>query len=70
MGHCCSEKHGTLAALKGTLLGEKNLKKILWPLFMDWVQLLQGQSHFEEAVYFLPLSPQKFLLLTLSTSEG
>ena len=28
------------------------------------------QTHFEEAVYFLPLSPQKFLVLTLSTSEG
>ena len=37
---------------------------------MDGVQLSQGYSHFEEAVYFLPLSPQKFLVLTLSTSEG
>ena len=37
---------------------------------MDGVQLPRGQSHFEEAVYFLPLSPQKFLVLTLSTSEG
>ena len=27
---------------------------------MDGVQLPQGLSHFEEAVYFLPLSPRKF----------
>ena len=25
--------------------------KTLWPLFMDGVQLPQGYSHFEEAVY-------------------
>ena len=37
---------------------------------MDGVQLPQGHSHFEEAVYFLPFSSQKFLLLILSTSEG
>ena len=37
---------------------------------MDRVQLLQGCSHFEEAVYFLLLSFQKFLVLILSTSEG
>ena len=29
----------------------------------------QGYSHFQEAVYFLPLSCQKFLILILSTSE-
>ena len=28
------------------------------------------QSHFKEAVYFLQLSSQKFLVLILSTSEG
>ena len=39
-------------------------------LFMDGVQLPQGDSHFEEAIYFLPLSSQKFLVLILSTSEG
>ena len=44
-------------------------KKTLWPLFMDGVQLPQGWSHFKEAVYFLPLSFQK-LVLILSTSEG
>ena len=40
------------------------------PFFLDGVQLRQGQNHFEEAVYFLPLSSQKFLVLILSTSEG
>ena len=46
-------------------------KKTLWPLFiMDGVQQPQGYSHFEEAVYFLPFSPQKLLVLILSTSEG
>ena len=39
-------------------------------LFMDGVQLPQGLSHYEEAVYFLPLSSWKFLVLLLSTSEG
>ena len=38
--------------------------------FMDGAQLAQGYSHFEEAVYFLPLSSQKFLVLISSTSEG
>ena len=37
---------------------------------MDGVQLPQGYSHFEEAVYFLPLSSQKFLVFILLTSEG
>ena len=45
-------------------------KKTLWPLFMDGVQLPQGKSHFEEAVYFLPLGSQKFLVLILSALEG
>ena len=47
-----------------------NKKKTLWPLFMDGVQLPQGYSHFEEAVYFLPFSSQKVLVLILLTSEG
>ena len=38
--------------------------------FMDGVQLPHGQSHFEETVYFLPLSSQKFLVLILSISKG
>ena len=37
---------------------------------MDGIQLPQGYSHFEEVVYFLPFSSQKFLVLILSTSEG
>ena len=37
---------------------------------MDGVQLPQGYSHFREAVYFLPFSSQKSLVLILSTSEG
>ena len=36
---------------------------------MNGVQLPQGYSHFKEAVYFLPFSFQKFLVLILSTSE-
>ena len=36
---------------------------------MDGVQLPQGSSYFEEAVYFLRLSSQKFLFLILLTSE-
>ena len=37
---------------------------------MDKVQLPQGWSHFKEAVYFLPLSSHKSLVLILSISEG
>ena len=40
------------------------------PFNMDGIQLPQGYSHFKEAVYFLPFSSQKFLVLILSTSEG
>ena len=40
------------------------------PFLMDGVQLPQGQSHFDEAVYFVPLSSQKSLVLILSASEG
>ena len=36
---------------------------------MDGVQLPQGNSHFEEAVYFLSLSSQELLVFILSTSE-
>ena len=36
---------------------------------MDGVQLPQGYSHFEEAVYFLSFSSQSFLVLILLTSE-
>ena len=37
---------------------------------MDAVQLPEGLSHFEEAVYFLPWSSQKFLVLIVSTLGG
>ena len=37
--------------------------------FMDRVQLPEGCSNFEEAVYFLPFSSQTFLVLILLTSE-
>ena len=36
---------------------------------MEGVQLLQGYSHFDEAVYFSSFSSQKFLVLTLLSSE-
>ena len=36
---------------------------------MNGVQLPQGYTHLEEAVYFLPFSSRKFLVLILSTSE-
>ena len=49
---------------------EWNHKKTLWPLFTDGVQLLKDWSHIEEAVFFIKLSPQKFLVLILLTSEG
>ena len=49
---------------------KKKLQKNFMAPFYGWVQLPQGYSHFEEAVYFLPLSSQKSLVLILSTSEG
>ena len=37
---------------------------------MDGVQLPQDYSYFEAAVYFLPFTSQKFLVLISSTLEG
>ena len=37
---------------------------------MDGVQLPQGYSHFEEAVYFLPFSSQKFLWAGFENAEN
>ena len=37
---------------------------------MDGAQLPQDWSHFEEEVYFLTLSFQKFLVLVSSTLKG
>ena len=49
----------------------KYLKKNFMAPFYGWgVELPQGYSHFEEAIYFLPFSSQKFLVLILSISEG
>ena len=49
-------------------------KKTLWPLFMDvygWVSTVSRlQCHYEETVYSVLLSPQEFLVLIWSTSEG
>ena len=40
-------------------IGKHKLKqRTLWCLFIDTAKLLQGERHFEEAVYFLP--PYKF----------
>ena len=47
----------------------KKKKQPLWALFMYWIQLPLGYIH-EEAVYVLPLSSQKFLVLILPTSEN
>ena len=45
-----------------------HLKKTLWSLFMDGVQVPQGQSHFEEAVrYVLGISILVFQNLLAKT---
>ena len=41
---------------------EKLKKNFMASFFMNGVQLPQGWSNFKEAVYFLPLSSQHFLL--------
>ena len=60
------KQNTTITATGGEVIHLKN--NFMVPL--DGVQLPQGLSHLEKAVYFLPLSPQKFLVLTLSISEG
>ena len=55
---------------RARFLKKKKKIKTLWSLFMDGVQLHQGYSHLEEAVYFLPFSSQKFMVRILSISEG
>ena len=58
-------------SLCGTFLFFEKKTTTLWPLFYGWdLPASRLQSHHEEAVYFLPLSSQKFLVLILSTSEG
>ena len=39
------------------------LKKIMSPFYGRGLTALMLQSHYKEAVYFLPLSSQKFLVL-------
>ena len=53
-----------------TVSSSDRMKKTLWSFFMDGLQLPLGDSHFKEAVYFLQLSSQKFLVLIWSTWEG
>ena len=48
----------------------KTLLKTLWSLVMDWVQQSQGNSHYEETVYFLALSLYEFLVPMWLTAEG
>ena len=67
-GRPISNNNKDIAEIKSKIKIKK--KTTLWPLFIDGVQLPQGKSHFEEAVYFLPQSSQKFLVLILSTSKG
>ena len=47
-------------------------KDFMMAVFMDGVQLPQGQNknHFEEAVYILPLSSQKLLVLIFLSRSG
>ena len=56
------KKHETLTTIPPIHVLKKQTS---WPLFMSGVQLAPGWSHFEEAVYFLPLSSQKFWVLIL-----
>ena len=45
--------------------------RVLWPLFMDGVQLSQGcRATMRRQFNFLPFSSQEFLVLNWSTSEG
>ena len=46
------------------------LKNFMAPFYGWGSTALRLQSHFEKVVYILPLSPQKFLLLIWSVSEG
>ena len=59
---------GTLDWESSALTTKK--KNCMTTFFIDGVQLPQGYSHFEEEVYFLLFSSQKYLVLIFSTSEG
>ena len=46
-------------------------KKIMTPFYGQWGSIVSRlQSHYDQMAYLLPLSPQKFLVLLWSTSEG
>ena len=47
----------------------QNLDKLYGPFLWMGFNCLQDKSHFEEVVYFLPISSQKLLVLILPTSE-
>ena len=51
-------------------LEKKNFKNFLVPFYGWGLTAPRLQSHFEEAIYFLPLSSQKFLVLILLTLVG
>ena len=61
----CMSCHKAIVVITGIL---KTLN--FMARFYGWGSTASRLSHFEEAVYFLPLSSQKFLVLILLTSEG
>ena len=48
----------------------KKITIFMAPFYQWGLTASKLQSHYEEAVYFLPQSSQKFLVLIWSTSEG
>ena len=67
------QQHENEIQVSATQLLKKKLflKKLCAPfLWMGFNCLKAIQSHYEETVYFLPLSSQKLLVLIWSTSEG
>ena len=50
---------------------EWNYNKTLWAPFYGWgLTTWRLEPHFEQVVYFITISSQKFLILILSTLEG
>ena len=77
--HCCLSFHWLTFKLKRwylsiiqltTILVLISKKKLYGPFLWIGSTVSRLQSHYEETVYFLPLSPQEFLVLILSTWEG
>ena len=67
-----SYSSGNIHLILKSFLGFTFIKiKKNYGLFYRWDSTaLKLQSHYEEAIYLLPLSSQKFLVIILSTSEG